>query len=157
TVPSAPASASGVYSVSVNNGTGSGCTQTYTTSATVNASPNISSFSASAANACIGGGSLVTVNSSSLSSVTYTITYNLTVAHTATDNNASITIAGTSGPFTTSTLGALGATTLAITSIQSSNGCALSLATSSTFTVNPLPQAITGTNVVCAGLTTPLT
>lgn len=158
-VTSAPASASGVYSVAVNNGTGSGCTVTYTTSATVNALPNVSVFSTSAANTCIGNASTVTITSSSLGAGTYTVNYNLTGANSATGNTATLVMGATSGTFNTSGLGSAGGTTVVINTITSgATGCVSNVSAGgiSAFTVNSLPSAITGTAVVCAGLTTTL-
>ncbi|MCW3124322.1 MAG: hypothetical protein JWQ38_3814, partial [Flavipsychrobacter sp.] len=159
TVPAALVAATGTYSVAVNNGTGSGCTVTYTTAATVKVSPDVSVFIIPfATTPCQGAISTVTVNSTSLPAGSYQVTYDLSGSNIATGLVASITMSGTSGTFTTSALANAGPTTLTITSITNSVLCTKALSTGNTIviTVNPLPTTITGTNSVCEGRITSL-
>ncbi len=158
-VNAAPATASGIYTVTVNNGTGSGCSLNYTTTAVVTAQPNVSAFSTSVANGCIGNPATVTITSASLTAGVYTVNYNITGANTSLGNTATITMSGSTGTFSTVSLGNSGSTTITINSITSSaTGCVSNLSSGNTFVfnVNPLPSAISGTPVVCAGLTTTL-
>ena len=160
TVPNVQLSGAGTYTVTVNNGTGSGCTLQYTTTPTLLQSPNITSLSTpSATNPCQGFASTVTVNAPSLPNGTYAVTYDISGANTGTALTGSLTIAAGAGTFVTSTLANSGATNVTINSIMNAAFCSKSLSSGNTvnFTVNPLPGAITGTNIVCEGKTTALT
>lgn len=127
---------------------------------TVNASPDASSFSVpSATTVCSGNPSTITINSGSLSSGTYTVTYGLSGATTSSPLTTSVTMSSGSGSFNTATLTSSGSTTVTILSVTNASGCSASISTgnTATFNVNPIPGAISGTTVVCSGLTTPLT
>jgi hypothetical protein len=118
--------------------------------ATVNETPDVSNLSLSASNSCSGTASTVTVNSTSLGSGTFSVTYNLSGANSSSNNIASLTISGTSGSFTipSSLLSADGATNVTVTSIGISSGCtaAVSSGNSASFNINPSPGATTVTN-----------
>jgi len=136
---------------------GAGCTATITY--TVNAVPNISAYtSPSATSVCQGSGSVVTFNSSSLSSGTYSVNYSLSGANTATGNTATLTMGGTgTGTFTIPSSAILftGSTTVTINSITNALGCASSLSGSNTATFNvyilPTVYSVTGGGGYCAG------
>lgn len=160
TVPNVQMSGAGTYTVTVNNGPGSNCTASYTTTPIINQSPNISSFSVpSATNPCVGFASTVTVNSSSLAAGTYFVIYDVSGANVATGLSATLVIAAGTGTFVTSALVSAGATTITINSITNALSCSKTLSSGNTvnLTVNPQPSAITGTSTVCEGNTTSLT
>ncbi len=146
--------AAGAVTISYTMATG--CTVTY--NVTVNAAPNISSFSPpSAGSPCIGGSSLVTVTSLSLGAGTFTVTYDLTGANVSSGNIATLTMGSSTGTFTipSSLLLSSGGTTVTITGITNTLGCTTTLSTSNTssFTVIALPTVftVTGGGSYCAG------
>lgn len=92
---------------------------------------------------------------------TYTVTYNLTGANTATNNTSTLTVttAG-SGTFTTSNLANSGSTTITITNLASGgsspNNCSSAITTNRTATFTVLstvaqPSVISGTTAACPG------
>jgi uncharacterized protein YjdB len=109
-------------------------TTSKTATLTVNTTPLLSSWSSpSCTSPCLGNSATVTVNSSSLGIGTYTVTYNLSGANSATGNTATLTMGLSSGTFTipAAFLMAPGGTTVTITSIAL-GACSTSIATSNT-------------------------
>ncbi|MCF8450475.1 MAG: T9SS type A sorting domain-containing protein [Taibaiella sp.] len=124
--------------------------------ATVNATPNISSFSTSApSSSCIDAGAVITVNSTSLGTATFAVTYNLAGANNSVGNTATLTMGASTGTFTipSTTLDTVGSTGITITSISTSAGCSTALSTgnTATTTVNAIPTAVTvsGSGTYC--------
>ena len=106
--------------------------------------PDASNFSASASSVCTGSGSVVTVNSSTLPSGTYTVTYNVSGTNTVSSTTASMIFTAGSpgtGTFTTANLSAAGAANVVnITSVQLSGGCTSNLSYSTaSFTTSQTP------------------
>ncbi len=133
-----------------------GCTATK--QITVNAVPDITNFtSPTSLNPCLGNGLTVNVNSNTLGSATFTVTYNLSGANSSTANTATLTMGATTGTFTipSSLLTSTGSTTVTITGITNALGCTSypSSSNTATFSVNPLPTAYTvsGTGSYCSG------
>lgn len=125
---------------------------------TVNPAPNLSSFSLpTATSPCVGNSSLVTLNSASIGSGTYTVTYDLAGANASTGNTATVVISSSTGSFTipSSLLTLTGAQTAIITSITNSFGCSTTLTSGNvaSFAVNVLPTVFTvsGGGGYCAG------
>lgn len=108
-----------------------------TPTVSVNALPNITSFSVAASNVGMGNASTVNVSSTSLPTGTYTLTYNLTGANSATGITSSITMSSNSGTFSTATLANSGSTNVVITSIRNASNCTsnISAGNTSSFTV----------------------
>jgi uncharacterized protein YjdB len=134
-----------------------GCTAT--APVTVNAVPNISSFSSpTSTSPCVGSNGVVTVTSASLGAGTFTVTYNLSGANTSTGNTATLVMGGGgTGTFTmpSAVLPNAGATTVTITMLTNALACTSNLISSNTasFAVNALPvaYAVLGTGSYCAG------
>lgn len=169
--------------LSLNNSSGSATasSSTFTTGITTAPSngtvynflpkPNVSNFTApSATSVCAGSGSTITVNSTSLGMAlyptTFTVTYSLSGANSATGNTATLTMgAGTnSGTFTTSALANTGATTVTITGISSSVGtCSSTVSTNNaasiTVAAQPSIGSLTSSSAtgICVGSTLALT
>lgn len=116
-------------------------------SVSINPLPNLSNFGTSATSPCQGNGSTVTVTSSSIGNGTYTITYNLSGANTASGATTSVTMTGGSGTFTipSGSLSNAGSTTLTITNVRNASLCnsAPGSGNTASFTVNVLPTAVT--------------
>ncbi len=148
----------GSKTVTVNFTTGcSGLTPASSTTA-VSITPNLAGIAIpSAGIPCIGSATNVTVNAASLVDGTYTVTYNLSGANTATGNTATMVFAAGTGTFTTSSLTSAGSTTLTITSIATLTGCTTGSSVANTFNVNVLPASIGGTGTVCPASTLTLT
>lgn len=126
---------------------------------TVNPLPNITNFtSPTATNVCVGGGSTVTVNSTTLGTGTYTLSYTLTGANTGTAT-ATLTQGPANGTFFIpgASLSNTGVTTITINSITNSFGCTSNTLVNNTTTTNtfPLPfvynVTVSGTGGYCAG------
>lgn len=104
---------------------------------------------------CGNSTSTVTIRSNTMPSGTYTVTYNLTGATSATGQTSTVTFtAGSpgSGTFTTPTLVA-GTTTITITSISSAGSCSNGISTNNTATVNVVspPTSNAGTPItICS-------
>ncbi len=133
-----------------------GCTAT--TPITVNAVPDITNFtSPTALDPCLGNGIAVNVNSTTLGTASFTVTYNLSGANSSTANTATLTMGASTGTFNipSSLLTNTGSTTVTITAITNSLGCTSypASANTATFVVNPLPTAYTvlGTGSYCSG------
>ncbi len=129
-----------------------------TTPVTVNGAPDISNFtSPTTPNPCLGSNATITVNSTTLGSATFTVTYSLSGANSSTGNTATLTMGASTGTFVvpSSLLTNTGATTLTITAITNASTCSSYPGSSNTvaFTVNPLPTAYTvmGTGSYCSG------
>jgi len=99
---------------------------------------------------CIGSSALVTLSSSSLATGTYTVTYNLSGATSATGNTTTMNFTAGSpgtGTFSTPVLN-LGITNVTVTNLLSSycnNG--ISSFNTTSITVNPVPTAVAGNSV----------
>lgn len=96
--------------------------------------------------------STITLRSASLPSGTYTVTYNMSGATLATGNTATMTFTAGSpgtGTFSTPTLN-FGNTTITITSLSSGAGCATTIGSFNTTTVNIVapPTSVAGTDIV---------
>lgn len=130
--------ATGNYSVTVNNGSGSGCAITYTTAVTVNSLPTLASVAASTNNLCVGG--TVTFTAGTTTGSGSIVSYNWSgpngFSQTSSVNNIS---------FTPTTTAATGSYSLNIT--YTGTGCVSPTAATSIVTVNALPTiaAITAT------------
>lgn len=129
-IPSATTAASGIYTVTVNNNTGSGCTTTYTTSATVNALPTVASITPSSTNMCVG--TALTLTAGSVNG-----TGSLTSYNWSGPNGYNTTTAGSTASFTPATTAASGSYTLSVT--YPGGGCTSNATTSAAVTVNNLP------------------
>lgn len=134
---------------------GAGCYAS--TFMTVNAVPNISSFSSPTATApCLGGSSVVTVNSTSLGTGTYTVSYTLSGVNSG-SSTATLTMGTSTGTFTipSSMLTATGSTTVTINQIMNTFGCSSfpSSSNAATFPVNTLPTVynVLGGGGYCSG------
>jgi uncharacterized protein YjdB len=135
---------------------GAGCFAS--TVVTVNPQPNITNFtSPSATSQCVGNGATVTVNSTSLGSGSFTVTYNLSGANAVTGATAVLTMGPTNGTFTipSGSLPGTGFTTVTITGISNGFGCTSSVISSNTatFSVYPLPTVynVIGGGGYCSG------
>lgn len=118
--------------------------------ALLNVGPNAGNFSMPGpVSACVAGPGTVTVNSTTLSSGTYTVTYSLTGTNTGTNNSATMIFTSGnpgSGVFTTSNLNNTGATTCTVTMVTNvSSGCATSLTSGNAVTINVLGNPTTAT------------
>jgi len=134
-----------------------GCPTTVQT--TVNPLPNVSIFSTpSATNACPGTTSTITVNSSTLGTASYLVSYALSGANTATATTTLNMVSGV-GTFNTIAMSSAGLTTLVITSVTNATNCSNSPLAGDTvaFIVNLAPSAISGATSVCAGASAALT
>ncbi len=127
---------------------------------TVNPIPNISSFTApTATNVCSGLGSTVTINSTSLGTGTYTVTYNLSAPNIATGLTATLNMGPTNGTFAIpgAALSGIGTTTVTVTSITNSFNCSSNVLANNTVAITtlPLPTVFTVTasngGAYCAG------
>jgi len=114
--------------------TATGCTTMMiaTPTVTVNPVPAITNFSASAAGVCGGGGSVVTVSSTTLATGNYTVTYSVSGTNTVSLTTASMSFTAGSqgtGTFTTANLPTVGAANVVnITSVaMTSTSCSSSL------------------------------
>ncbi len=152
----------GIYTLTATAAGCSGTATGVTAPLVVNTPPDITDFSApTALSVCLGSGTTVTVNSSSLGAGTYTATYDLAGANTATGNTATLTMGASTGTFTVAStdLTNAGVTTLTITSIQNASGCTTNISTGNigTFTVNASPAAApTNNGYICNGGTVTL-
>lgn len=92
---------------------------------TINNSPDVSDFATAATSLCAGNNSDITVTSSSLATGTYTVTYDVSGANSATGNTATLTMAGGTGTFSipAAILTANGSNTVTITNIQNASSC----------------------------------
>ena len=143
--------------VTVNYNNAGGCNAlTAASSATfINAMPDVNNFSINAADGCEGTGSIITVNSSTITNGTYTVTYDLSGANTATGNTATMVFSGGTGNFIAAALNQ-GATGITVTQVAAiSCGVSVSSGNTATFIINPLPSLspITGAGTVCIGNT----
>jgi len=112
-----------------------------TPTVTVNPVPAIGNFTASAAGVCGGGGSVVTVNSTTLATGNYTVTYNVSGTNTISSTTASMSFTAGSpgtGTFTTANLPTVGAanvvniTSVAVTSTSCSSSVSFNTSVFST-------------------------
>jgi uncharacterized protein YjdB len=149
--PTASYSGSDAFIINVTDGSTSDNT---TINVTVTPLPDVSNFATVASDPCQGSGSVVTITSTTLDNGTYNVTYNLVGANSATGVVGSLTMAGGTGTFTTSSLTGVGATTIIITNI--SNPCLSVVVAAGNvdgFTVNATPGAIFVPGPVCVGST----
>lgn len=113
---------------------------------TINPPPNVSSFNTTTSNICLGNANPVSIVSSSLGAGTFTVSYNLSGANSATGATASVTMSGGTGSFSipASSLTNAGSTTITITNVRNSLLCnaAPAIGQSATFNVNALPAAV---------------
>ena len=149
-VASATTGATGTYTVVVNNGAGSGCTATYTTTATVNALPVVASITPSATELC--EGAAVTFTAGAATGAGMLVSYNWSGPGGFTTTSAGNTI--TIDPLT---VAATGMYSLSVT--YTGSGCVSSMATTS-IVVNSRPvvgSLSVDSAALCAGDMTTLT
>ena len=139
-IPSATTGASGIYTVTVNNGLGSGCTSTYTTSATVSPAPTLTSANN---NGPICAGSTLNLSVSGASNVTGYLWAGPVAITNATSAVASVLSAatGASGIYTVTVNNGLG------------SGCALTYTTSATVSPAPTLTSANNNGPICSGTT----
>jgi uncharacterized protein YjdB len=149
-IPSGLLSSAGSTTMTITQAAYStGCSSAVTSSNTatfnVNANPGVSNFSASAADVCAGGGTTVTLSSTTLAAGTYTVTYSVSGANTVNATTATVTMASNSGSFTigSGALANTGANTVTISSIKNASNCSATLSSGNTagFNVKVLPNA----------------
>ncbi|MES2702488.1 MAG: Ig-like domain-containing protein [Bacteroidota bacterium] len=143
-VPAATTAATGIYTVVVNNNTGSGCTATYTTSATVNTLPTIAAITPSTTNMCVGTPLTLTAGTANGSGT-------LTSYNWSGPNSYNTTTSSGSATFTPGTTATSGVYTLSVT--YTGGGCVSDPVTSGTVTVNNLPTVTSisvSPSVLCA-------
>lgn len=148
--------AAGTYTATLTVKNANGCASAPKTfSVLITSPPDASNFSLSATDGCAETGAVITINSATIGDGTYTVTYDLTGANTATGNTAVMIFSDVTGTFTASALNA-GATNIMITQVALV-GCftPLSVNNTASFTINPLPvvAASTGPNSVCVNST----
>ncbi len=141
TVPSATTAAGGVYTLTVNNGSGAGCTTSYTTSASVKPTPTASPSSDGPI--CVGG--------------TVTLTANPAGGATSyTWSGVALSSGSTENPTATPTV--TGTYSLVVSDGSGDAGCSPGTIYTTTVTVNPVPSAApTNDGPVCSGGTVTLT
>ncbi len=129
----------------------------------VNPYPVVSGLTVTVNDLCVGGGELAGLQSTSLISGNYTVTYSLSGGNTASGLTATTNVTlGTGGSFLipSSALTNTVNTTVAVTAIQFTGGTACSspvTGVSASFNVNPLPVVSTFTPVaadICLGFAT---
>lgn len=150
-VPASTTAATGTYTVTVSNGTGSGCDVNYTNAAVVNLVPSVASITPSTSNICVGSPITFTAG-------TATGAGTLTSYNWSGPNSFSTTTLGGSTSFTTTTTAQSGVYTLAVT--YPGTGCTSPQAVTPTVTVNNLPTMVSigaSPSVLCAGATLTLT
>jgi hypothetical protein len=152
-VPNNPATGTYNGTITFRNPT-TGCTVTKSFSVIVTAAPQVSNFSLGSTAVCAGFGNSITVTSSSLFTGTYTVTYNVSGANSATGLTSTLNFTAGSpgtGTFTTGTLGSTGSTTVTVTELTS--GCSSSVpSVNTTFNVNASPTTPTTSAIsVCEG------
>ena len=143
-VPSATTGATGTYTVTVNNGSGTGCTAQYTTAATVSPVPTLTSATNDGP---ICAGTTLNLTANGASNVTGYLWAGPVAITTATSASASVP---------TATTGATGTYTVTVNN-GSGTGCTAQYTT--TASVNPAPSLTSANNdgPICAGTTLNLT
>ena len=138
-VPSATTGASGIYTITVNNGSGSGCTAAYTTSATINPVP---SSTGATNNGPICNGGTVTLNDNSSNATAW--------SWAGSD--------GSNSALQTPAMTPTATTTYSLTVSSAGAGCSPSTVYTTTVTVNAVPTSTGATNSgpICNGGTVTL-
>ena len=150
-VPGSTTAATGTYSVAVNNGSGSGCVVTYTTSATVHLVPSVADITPSTTNLCIGADVTFTAGSTTGAGT-------LTSYNWSGPNGFSTTTGSGSTTLTATTTAQSGVYTLSVT--YPGTGCTSPEVTSTAVTVNALPTMVSigvSPATMCAGTVLTLT
>ncbi|UAY51206.1 beta strand repeat-containing protein [Ferruginibacter albus] len=118
----------------------------------------------SAATACVGSGSTVTVSSSALTTGTYTVTYNVSGTNTVSSTTASMSFTAGSpgtGTFTTSNLSTAGSSNVVnVTAISNASGCSTSVvptASSANFTTSAVSATPTINSPINANVAATIT
>ena len=141
TVPSATTAASGIYTVTVTNGSGSGCSASYITPATVNATPTATPTNNGAI--CLGGTVTLTANPGGTASVYAWSGPNL--SSTTAQNPTAV-------PTVTATY------SVTVTNGTVYPGCVTGTVYTTIVSVNPVPTAApTNSGASCSGSTVTLT
>ncbi|MBX2907612.1 MAG: hypothetical protein KF744_16325, partial [Taibaiella sp.] len=162
TVPGGVLSSTGVTSLTVTNISSGNCddvpTDNTMVSFNVGNNPDISNFtSPSATDVCMGNDPVVTVNSTSLGSGTFTVTFDISGANTSADNTATLTMGAASGTFSISEalLTAAGSNTVTVTQLENEVGCAIAVSSANTASFNVADGAasfeMTGGGSYCTG------
>ena len=110
---------------------------------------DVSNFSTTATAACINTASTVTIASTTLTSGTYTVTYNLSGAQTAVGQTASVDFSGGIGLFSTILLAPTGTTTITITKIDVTTVSSGNTAAILVSALPAQPSTISGSITVC--------
>ena len=107
--------------------------------------------------AILGGASVVTVTSSTMPNGTYTITYNLSGANSATNQSSTLTFNNGTGTFNTISIANGGSTTVSVTNISSGTpvafSCSNAINATSSFIVSIMTFNTNGTFTVPTGVT----
>lgn len=150
-VPSSTTAATGTYTVTVSNGTGSGCDVKYTNAAVVHLVPTVVSITPSTTNICVGTAITFTAGTATGAGV-------LTSYNWSGPNAFSTTTSSGSTTFTTTTTAQSGVYTLTVT--YPGTGCTSPQVVTPSVTVNNLPTMVSigaSPSVLCAGATLTLT
>ncbi|MES2704962.1 MAG: GEVED domain-containing protein, partial [Bacteroidota bacterium] len=143
TVPSSTTAASGVYTLIVNNGAGSGCTASYTASANILASSPVYSVTGGGSY-CTGGSGVPVGLSNTQAGILYQLYRGATpVGGTVTGTGAALSF----GVFTT-------VGTYSVSGTNTGTGCVANMSGTPTISVGPVPTAysVTGGGGYCASL-----
>ena len=139
-IPSTTTAANGIYTLTINNGTGTGCTATYTTSATVSAFPAVTSANNSGP---ICAGTDLNLSVTGAAHVTGYLWNGPVAITSSTSASASVPAAGTS---------ATGIYTLTVNN-GTGTGCSATYTTSATVSAFPTLASANNDGPICAGTT----
>lgn len=150
-ITSATTAATGVYTVEVSNGAGSGCTTVYTTSATVNTIPTVATITPSTPNICVGSPLSFIAGGSTGGGAVVSYNWSGPDGYTATTSSNTVTL-------TPTTTAASGTYTVSVT--YEGVGCSSTSVVSTPVTVNDLPTITSigiSPSVICEGSVLTLT
>lgn len=143
------------YSGSITVTNADGCTSLSNAFlVTITSPPSLADLAITASDACVGAGSIITVNSATLLDGTYTVAYDLDGSNPSAANSTSMSFSSGSGNFATVALNNTGSTGITITEIALIGCNAIPvLGNTANLTVHALPTvaAVTGPNDVCVG------
>lgn len=144
-VPAATTAANGTYTVTVNNGTGNGCSINYTTAASVSVLPAVAGITTSTNEICTGSSLLLTAGVSGGAGTLVSYNWSGPNSYIATTATGSTTL-----PITTTA--ASGVYSLSVT--YTGTGCSSTQVASTAVTVNDLPaigSIVASPAVLCSG------